>query len=1129
MKERIGVGRGIKIFIAGLLFLLQISSVFSQNARIHEQYRFKYITVDEGLSNNRIRGLVQDHYGFIWIGTRTGIGKYDGYTVKSYETYFIDTNEIDFSETRGSICDPFGTVWFVGSYGVCYYNIEKDRFEKLVDEVYPDRNIQTLGIDVDKDSVLWFTNSGEIFSYDPRKKVFNYFVSNPGDPGSLPAGTPERLAVDERNNIWIGYQDIGAAYFDRELNKFTHFTCIPDDPTTIAENYIERVYIDDEGIVWFGHNNNGLSKFTWETRSFTRYFPDPSIKQSGRVRGLLKDKRGQFWVGTQFGLYLFNPKNETFLWYAHDKHPISALSHNSIQLIKTDDQEGLWLGTFAGGVSFTNLNTSGFIRYDYSPFDNPYYLNDKNVYSLAVDNNGNVWAGTENGGLNFLDRETGKFTYYKNDPDNSNSPLSNNIKEIIVDEDNNLWFCSYKGGFSFFNTSTNQFIHYLKNSNNPDGFPEPNVYCLLFDPVSSNILWAGTLDGLYYFDINTKEYVLISPSLEAFENTPEIPGQVFTLNRLDTKVLIGADRLIVLDYNLNAFKEFSSIEGITVQSVNFIHVDKMGKVWFDINNEYLVRMEPSDYTFKVLGKRNGLPKIRLLEAADDKMGNLWVSSDKGLYQLMNVVKKQDTVIYRKYDKSDNLQSQEFLYHSKAESKEGEIFFGGINGFNSFIPEKVVINPYPPSVQLTNLKVANSIVGINEEVYGKVLLTRPLIETKSISLHHKIKVFSIEFAGLHYVAPENNKFKFMLEGYDDHWTYTDASVRFATYSNLPPSRKGYIFRVFAANNNGLWSLEPAILKIIVRPPYWKTWWFYSIIGFTLLIGVIVFIRVREEQLKHDKETLEVKLQKGEEELNKRKAEIEKQKKTLEDKEMSERVQKWFNEGLAKFSDILSKEKNNIGQLTQQLITNIVEYIDVIQGGIFLVNDEQEEDQFLELVASYSYNKEKLEKKKFYPGEGQVGVCYKSKEVLQVGNLPESYSKMSSGLGQTTINNLLLVPLKRDDTIIGVIELASFNKVEQFRVEFLEKLSENIVSVIATVKANSLIQNMLTKTQLQAEQMQAQEEELRQNMEEMQATQDEADRREKKLEDENKKLHKRIEDLARDNIEKEKKILELRKKK
>lgn len=193
------------------------------------------------------------------------------------------------------------------------------------------------------------------------------------------------------------------------------------------------------------------------------------------------------------------------------------------------------------------------------------------------------------------------------------------------------------------------------------------------------------------------------------------------------------------------------------------------------------------------------------------------------------------------------------------------------------------------------------------------------------------------------------------------------MRFATYSNLLAGE--YYFKVKAANNNGLWTEDPAVLKIRVKPPFWKTWWFYVIIFIILTLAVIIFVRLREAQLKHDKQTLEKKLKEGEEELYKRKSEIERQKFALEEKERQERTQKWFNVGLAKFSDILSQETENLESLSQQLITNIVQYLEVDQGGFFLVNDKDESNIYMELTAHYAYNKRKLEKKIFIPEKGR----------------------------------------------------------------------------------------------------------------------------------------------------------------
>jgi len=1112
-----------------VVFVLWISVVlnlYSQHAsRIHEQYRFNYITVDDGLSNNRVRGLVQDKYGFIWISTRNGIDMFDGHSVKSYNFYYIDSLEYPFTETLMSLYDSRGTVWVSGDYGVCYYCPVEDCFGKLVDPVYPERIISTLGIAEDHDSILWFTTASELLSYNPKSKKFQYLVHNPEDPGSLPEGNPQRLLVDHDNNLWIGYgNEGGVALFDKKKNLFTHYTS-GNDSTSLAENYVERIYMDDNGTIWFGHNNNGISKLNRDTKTFTRYMPDPGIRESGRVRGLLKDPHGNFWVGTQAGLYLFDEENEKFFRYAYDKHPISVLSHNSIQLITLDNQEGLWLGTFAGGVSYTNLNTSGFIRYDYSPLESPYYLNDKMVYSLAVDKLGNVWAGTENGGLNYLNRKTGKFTYYVHDPNNPNSPGSNNIKEIIVTEDNNIWFCAYNGGFSYLDTQTGQFTNYTKSEDNPTGFPERNIYCMIFDPLQPDLLWLGTINGLYLFNINTREYARVSKDLPGYINPPESTNQIRTFqNYNNEKLFIGGSSLITLDLASKEFKSNTIIEGIHISTINFIHVDKKDFVWFDINNNYLVRMDIANSSYQVFGTNEGLPNLSMFEAQDDNQGNLWISSNLGIYQFAGLVNNQDTLIYNSYDKSDNLQSLEFQYHSKAVSPDGEVFFGGINGFNSFYPQNVITNPYPPEVHITNLKVANKSVEVGEKIYGKVMLHNPIIKTKEIKVHHRIKVFTLEFAGLHFVAPENNNFKYILEGYDDHWITTDASVRFATYSNLPAGT--YYFKVNAANNNGLWTEEPAVLKIKVIPPFWKTSWFLLLVILIVVALIIAFIRWRESQLKKDKEILETKLKEGEDELNIRKVEMEKQKEELEEKERLEQVQKWHNKGLIVISDILRENKSDINQLSQNLVKNIVQYIEAELGGIFLLNDEDKDNTFLELTGNYAFNNELLKKNKFLIGEGQVGACFKSKEIMQLDNIPDTYTKLKSGLGESKLTHLLFMPVIQDETIVGVIELASFSQLEDYKIDFLKNIAESIVSVITTIKANDLIKKVLENSQSKTQQLQSQEEEMRQNLEEMQATQEEAQRREKKLES---KYVSEIKELKKEADKKDKIIKDLKSKK
>jgi ligand-binding sensor domain-containing protein len=1094
-----------------------LSTSGQQKQRFHDQYRFRALTVDDGLNNNRVRAILQDAYGFMWFGTRTGISKFDGYNIYNYDFYFIDTICTKFSQLRELICDSYGNIWAGGEDGMCTYNPDKDRFENFNDPDFPGRITKTVGIAEDHDGIIWFTNANEIARYNPVTKKFTWIKPAPGNSAGLPAGSPERILVDKNNDIWIGYQNEGVAFCNRKENKFIHYTA-DGEPGSLGENLIERIYEDDQGTIWIGFNNKGFSRFDRNTKQFTTYFPDPDNPESGRVRGILKDSKGHFWIGTMSGLYLFDEINEKFTWYAHTGHPVSELSHNSIQCIVQDNQEGLWLGTHAGGVCYTNLNTSGFTRYDYSPIQSPYFLNDKNVYSLAVDHQGNIWVGTEKGGLNYLNRETGKFTYYVSDLHHSNTPLSNNIKDIIIDARNNVWFATYGGGFSYLDTESDKFTHYMSSEQNPDGFPVSRIYIIYLDPIDEDILWLGTINGLYSYHIKTGKYEKITANLPGYINSPETNSQIYTINSCQNKLIIGTDHLIILDLQKRHFTTFSEIEGIPVSSVNFVLIDQKQNIWFDIDNTYLVSSDSGFNEFKVIGPANGLPDFDYYEASDDRQGNLWLSSNKGIVQLLDIINNQDTVKTNVFTKSDNLQSIEFLYHSKAVSPDGEIFFGGINGFNSFYPEKVVTNQYPPRVHITGLLAGNSKVSVNQKVFGKVLLDKPVIETKNIDIHHRIRVFTLEFVGLHYISPENNNYAYILEGYDEQWNLTNASVRFASYSNLPGGT--YYFKVKAANKNGLWS-EENVLKIIVKPAFWETWYFYTILSLFVLGMIIFLIRRRESQLRKDKSTLEEKLQQGDIEIDRRKAEIEKQQRAIEEKEKAEEYYNWVNQGLALISDILNKEKNDLPKLSQSLISNIVKYLEAQQGGLFLSDTTGENNTSVELMANYAYNSERLEKTSFDPGEGLVGTCFQQKKILEIDDLPDTYAKLNSGLGEDILRHLLLIPLIYDNEAFGVIEIVSFYKIDKLKVDFAVRISENIASVISSVKSNNLIREMLLKTQEQSEELHAQEEEMRQTIEEMQTAQEDISLREKSLQDELKRLRKQVQELTAINKEQKKK--------
>lgn len=1095
-------------FLVILILVLLVKISYSQNKdRLHSQLTFNTLTVDDGIGNNRVRSIEQDTYGYVWIGTRTTICQYDGYEIISYDYCYNDSNAIQLNNTQELFSDSQGVLWAVGSYGICRLNRAKNRFELFDDPMQPGIIAATTGIDEDSQGLIWFATIDFIASYNRQNDEMTYYSSDSKTDPQFPDRIPVKIYIDRNDNIYIGYSGLGLVYYDRSNNKLDVYSS-DGAAESLGENRIEEIYEDSNGIVWIGFNNNGFSRFDPQTKKFKTIFPQPGLKQSGRVRGIFKDNYNNFWLGTQAGLYLYNEITDECFRYAHSAHPVSELTHNSILTILFDKQDGLWLGTFAGGVCFTNLNSSGFTKYSYTPFESSYYLNDKNVYSIACERNGNLWIGTENGGLNYLDLETGKFTFYPHDPNNQNSPPATNIKDIIVDDDDNIWIATYGGGFSFFNTTENQFYHTLVSEENPEGFPVNRIYSLLLHPSDPDLLFVGTIDGLYLYRISSKEFKIVSKDsdLPQYSNVPETNRHIHTIhNHQNEKIVIGTSSLITLDIASSTFHQKTAFDDVELTLVNSVFTDRTGKLWIVDNYNKIIRSNSSLTDFQIFNKDNGLPDAIFFEPIDDSDGNLWISSNIGIIKLMNFVNNQDSITYHIYKKSDNLQSQEFLYHSVAVSEDGEIHFGGINGLNSFYPENIKGNPYPPEAFISNLKIENKRVKVGEEIHGKVLLKKPMIETKYLKIHPEIKIITLEYTCIHFASAKNNKFKYKLEGYDNDWTETDASVRFANYSNLPPGN--YIFKVKAANYSGKWSDEKSIEIKVIRKVY-KRWWFILIIVGVISLFIWMLVLLRERQIRRDKEALETRIREADKVLKTQKEEVEKQRQELKEKEEAERVNKWYNKGLGIFSDILSKEKENLKKLSWDLISNIVKYIDAQQGGLFLANDTNPEDISIDLIAHYAYNDVKIEMKSFKPGEGEVGVCYQKGELIIHDNIPDSYSKITSGLGESTLNHLIIFPLKRDDLILGVIEIASLEKVESYKIDFLKNISENIVSVLHSLKSTQVITEMLAKTQEQAEEMHAQEEEMRQTLEEMRATQEGSAMREEKLRKEIEQLKKQI---------------------
>ena len=345
--------------------------------------------------------------------------------------------------------------------------------------------------------------------------------------------------------------------------------------------------------------------------------------------------------------------------------------------------------------------------------------------------------------------------------------------------------------------------------------------------------------------------------------------------------------------------------------------------------------------------------------------------------------------------------------------------------------------------------------------------------------------------LDYTAPDQNQYAYKLEGFEEDWNYV-GTKRIASYTNLDAGN--YVFRVKGSNNDGIWNEEGVSLMIRIKPPFWKTWIFRITVLLVLASLVYFFVKQRMAQVKRDKEILESKIREGEEVIQQKMAEVEQQREEIKERDQRELEIRFMNEGIAKFSSVIVSAGNDIKKMATGILSELVDYVGITMGAVFVVHKAHSaEEVYLAMESSYAMNREHLFTQ-CKPGEGYVGTCYNERKTILITDIPKGYVKLSSGLGEIAPNYIYLIPLQYSDMVQGVIEVASLRPLEEYKVKFMEKIAENISSFISIAKAKKQTEILLEQADVQRNELQAQEEEMKQNLEEMMATQEEMRRRE-----------------------------------
>jgi ligand-binding sensor domain-containing protein/DNA-binding CsgD family transcriptional regulator len=792
-----------------------------------EPFHFVTIGREEGLSRNTVFSILQDRYGFMWFATESGLNRYDGNDFTVFRPVPGEPASLSHSYILSLYEDRKGVLW-IGTFngGLNRYDPAKGEFRRFRHD--PGRadslSCDTVGrILESRSGVLWIGTDKGLDRLDPVSGRVNRDPLDNDRPGS--SNHVHDLFEDTSGALWIATFGGGLYRRDPRSGRTVRFRNDAADPASLSSDFTNAILEDRQGNLWVG-TENGLNRLDRISGRFSRYSLAPAGEDAAMYNAVLsarRDRDGRLWFGTRKGLIrLEGDVGE------QGRAPVIArsLSENQVFALWEDRSGILWVGTDEDGIKKFNPNQKKFLHFRCAPGDAGEKVRNQ-IFSFWQDPSRMLWIGT-NEGLRRLDRTRKTCDRFPAVSGTGGGIGIGTIRRILPDGSGGLWLGSDGGGLIRFNPASGAIAVYRNQLGNPGSLSYDRIRTLYVDRTGR--LWIGTFGG----GVNLMErgggtfkrfQFAENDAASLGDNTvraiiEDRAGSMWFatngggLSRLDP----GSDRFVRYRHDP---ADPSSLNNDFVFS---LHEDRQGNLWIGTWGGGLNLMDRWRGTFRHYTMADGLASNDILGILEDRSGNLWLMTNEGLSRFTPA-----TGQFRNYDVSDGLQDREFS--ACFQGPDGEMFFGGANGFNTFLPQEISDNGYVPPVRITSFKVLNK----------EVALPQPIWETKEVVISPQDHLFSFEFAALDYTAPQKNQYAYKLEGLTRNWIQTDARRRFASFSLLPPGR--YVFRVKGSNSDGVWNEQEATLVIRVLRPWWRTWWFLSLLAAAVALASFELNRTR----------------------------------------------------------------------------------------------------------------------------------------------------------------------------------------------------------------------------------------------------------------------------------------------
>ena len=757
---------------------------------------FNNINIEQGISQSTIEDIFQDSEGYIWLGTNDGLNRYNGYEFKiyNYEEY---QNSISHNGITDITEDKYGNIWVNTVSGVNKINKKTEKISNYTEINGKIKEDSTTEIIVTKDNNILVGTYEGLNIYNAKEDRFDIILEQ---KDGILSSCIYSIDEDINGNIWIG-TELGLNKLSKDFKVLETYT---------SESEIYNIFCDDEnGFVWAGSDSSGLLKIDTKTKEVTQYINDIEDENSipaNQVGAIIRDSKGNLWVGTTNGLARYNEKNDSFDVYKNKVYDKNSLVYNDVRSIIEDREGVLWVGTYSGISIF---DTESSIKYYNAGLDDGYLLSENMVHGIYEDDEGYLWIGSRTKGVNIIDREnnTSKFISMEN----NNVIQSNSINDITGYKD--FIFVATDAGVLKINKKENT----IQNYNLEDGLIGENVKDIFV--CDKNYLWIGSTNGLNLLDIENDKIIDMTDYVDEGSYVRYVyQGQ-------DGSYYIGFLRdggLGIIEPNSKETKYYKNIPNdktsISSNRVRYINEDSKGNIW--IGTSYgLNKYDPKTKVFKRYTTSDGIANNTIYGVLVDDNDNIWVSTNKGISQIDT---KNNTV--NNLSVTDGLQGNEFNGNAAFKSKSGELFFGGINGLNAFYPEDV-----------------NSINNKSKVIFdGFKVNDKDYLDINGLKFDNNTENIKIKFFTPVYSSNKNISYEYELIGSNSSKATTKEN--YVIYNDLLPGK--YTFKVRAVDSRGDIS-DSETIEFSIKYPFWMS----PIACFIYLVIAILFIINNKYKLKY----------------------------------------------------------------------------------------------------------------------------------------------------------------------------------------------------------------------------------------------------------------------------------------